>query len=105
VTDGVRKVVLLIIWTRTPGFNLVKGDMEVYATNRAVIPILLKEEPIFPEPPSTIARAQKIELTRRTLFGSHVFPGSNHSDKIYLSLAELCEVATDSLHAMSLLPA
>lgn len=97
--------VIIIKWTKSDTNNTVKGNLEIYTKDRQGMPHLSQSEVIFPRPPNPQAVAQQVSVTRRMLFGSHVFPGSNLNDVFDLSLNSLRDLATDSLRAMNLAPA
>lgn len=105
-SHGNCNVVIIIKWTKSgTNNNTVKGNLEVYTKDRQGMPHLSQSEVIFPTPPNPQALAQQVSVTRRMLFGSRVFPGSNPNDVFHLSLNLLRVLATDSLRAMGLAPA
>ena len=75
--NGTVKTTIIPKRQTTTNTNRIRGTAGFYTLDTNGIPIMRRQEPIFPLPLQQQTRTQEIELTRRMLFGTTIFPERN----------------------------
>ncbi|KAJ5919600.1 hypothetical protein N7454_009435 [Penicillium verhagenii] len=106
--DGAISAVVILNWHLNDTTRLVSGFVELYIRDRNGMPVRRQREDVFPIPQNT-TNLQRIELTRREVFGRHLSPDPARNGPpnamVYLEINQLRLVALQELQRMNLLPA
>ncbi|CAG8891849.1 unnamed protein product [Penicillium egyptiacum] len=106
--DGAINAVVILKWQLNRPATLVSGFVELYVRDRRGMPVCRQREDVFPIPPQT-QTPQRLELTRREVFGPHLLPDPTRNGPpnamVYLEINQLRLVATRALQRMNLRPA
>jgi hypothetical protein len=103
--QGQVKATIILNWRLDTNTNTVRGGVQLYTLDRNGMPHLQQNLIVFPAPPPAQAAAQQLVLTRKQIFGAHVFQGRNPNDQFAFSIDLLRQEATDALTLMNLVPA
>ncbi|KAJ5363727.1 uncharacterized protein N7496_009440 [Penicillium cataractarum] len=100
---GQIQVVILINWSLRQNKTKVAGTVELWRLGQNGQPSLQQSESIFPSP--NTLQPQHLEVTFGEVFQSQLLPSRNSSDKLYLDIDLLSDIAVQTFQPLRLSPA